>query len=160
MKFTPAPKPEPKPKRQRTGLQRGGRKPKEAGRRYEARLADRYGMRRQVGSGAFGGIDPMLLGDVIGEVGRLKLLIEAKSWNKVDGRGEKVVTFPAALLDKISREAELLGRVPLFVYHVKGSTEEWAVVRFDWLYETLSELEREVSELTDQVLNIDTETSG
>jgi hypothetical protein len=133
-------------------MARGGKKPREAGRRYEKAFADKFQMRRQVGSGAFGGADPMLHGDVIGEIGRLKLLIEAKSWNKVDGRGEKVVSFSVSLLDKISREADLLGRLPIFVYHVKGSSDEWAVVRFDWLYETIKALELEVEELTLQVL--------
>jgi hypothetical protein len=130
-------------------MARGGRKPKEAGRRYEKSFADKYGYHRQVGSGAFGALDPTLLGDVVGEIGRLKLLFETKSWDKVDGRGEKVVTFPVSLLDKISREAALLQKTPVFIYHVKGSTDEWAVVKWDWFHNLLSDLFREIDILTE-----------
>lgn len=144
-------KPTPKPKKAPTGLARGGKKPKEAGRRYERHFADKYDMHRQVGSGAFGVVDPSLVGDITGEIGRLKLLFEAKSWHQVDGRGEKVVTFSVALLDKIAREAEQLGRVPLFIYHVKGATDEWAVIKYDWLHEILGNLENEIAELTLQL---------
>lgn len=145
----PIDKPKPKEKKPRKPL-RGGRKPKEAGRRYEARFAERYGMRRQVGSGAFGVADPTLVGDVVGEIGRLKLLFEAKSWDKVDGRGEKVVSFSKSLLDKINREAELLGREPIFIYHIKNDTTEWAVVKYNWLHELIKKWESEIKALIDE----------
>lgn len=143
----PIPKPAKKVKNPRP-LGRGGRKPKEAGRRYEKAFADKYGFQRQVGSGAFGVVDPLLLGDVKGEIGSRKLLLECKSWEKVSGRGEKVVSFPAALLDKIAKEAELLGRSPVFIYHIKNSTDEWAVVKFSWLYELIEDYERQIEELS------------
>jgi hypothetical protein len=132
-------------------MSRGGKKPKEAGRRYEKSFADRYGYRRQVGSGAFGGVDPTLLGDVVGEIGRLKFLFETKSWDKVDGRGEKVVTFPVALLHKIAKEAELLQKIPIFVYHVKGASDEWAVVKWDWFHNLLTGLMQEIAEYEGQL---------
>jgi len=147
----PIPKPKKRPKKTQAGLRRGGKKPKEAGRRYEKSFADKYGMRRQVGSGAFGSVDPLLVGDVIGEIGRLKLLFEAKSWDKVDGRGEKVVTFSKALLDKISKEAQLLGRAPIFLYHIKGESDEWAVVRYDWLHDLITKWEEEIINLAEQL---------
>lgn len=153
MPFNPAPKPKKKIKSAPKGLSRGGKKPKEAGRRYEKKFADQYGFKRVLGSGAFGAMDPMLNGDVSGEIGRLKLLFEAKSWDKVDGRGEKVVSFPAALLAKIAKEAELLGRAPIFLYHIKGDTEEWAVVKYSWLHETLTSLWQQIEELERQLEN-------
>lgn len=146
------PIPKPRKKAKTTGLSRGGRKPKEAGRRYERKFADQYGFRRQVGSGAFGPHNPDLLGDVIGDIGHLKLLFENKSWDKVDGRGEKVVSFPVALLTKISKEAELLGRIPIFIYHVKGASDEWAVVKYEWLHDTLMQLTQQIAELEAQIL--------
>lgn len=147
----PVPKPQKKIKAPPKGLRRGGRKPKEAGRRYEKKFADTYGFKRVLGSGAFGSQDPTLNGDVSGEIGRLKLLFEAKSWDKVDGRGEKVISFPAALLAKIAKEAELLGRAPIFIYHLKGSTDEWAVVKYEWLHETLTSLWNQIEELERQL---------
>lgn len=152
--FNPVPKPKKKVKAPPKPM-RGGRKPKEAGRRYEKKFADKYGFKRVLGSGAFGAMDPMLNGDVSGEIGRLKILFEAKSWDKVDGRGEKVVSFSAALLDKIAKEAELLGRAPIFIYHIKNSTDEWAVVKYDWLHETLTNLMNQIDELERQLLDND-----
>lgn len=149
--FRPVPKPAKKEKKAPKPMSRGGKKPKEAGRRYEKSFADRYGYRRQVGSGAFGSVDPTLLGDVVGEIGRLKLLFETKSWDKVDGRGQKVVTFPVSLLTKIAKEAELLGKAPVFVYHVKGASDEWAVVKWDWFHNLLTDLFREIEELSEGV---------
>lgn len=149
--INPAKGPIPKPKK--ILKQKGGRKPKETGRRYEKHFADKFGYHRQVGSGAFGAVDPTLLGDVTGEIGRLRLLFETKSWDKVDGRGEKVVTFSVSLLNKIAKEAELLERVPVFIYHVKGSTDEWAVVKWDWFHTILTGLMQEIAELEEQVLH-------
>lgn len=145
------PKPPKREKKPGRGLQRGGAKPKEAGRRYEHSFAKRFGFQRQVGSGAFGVADPMLQGDIKGEIGRLKLLFEAKSWDKRDSKGEKTVTFPAALLDKIAKEAEVLGRDPIFIYHVKGSGDEWAVVKYDWLHALIARWEQEIYDLTAQL---------
>jgi hypothetical protein len=156
--FNPINKPPKKIKKpyaglKRTPLKRGGKKPKEAGRRYEKSFADKYGYRRQVGSGAFGSADPTLLGDVVGEIGRLRLLFELKSWDKVDGRGEKVVSFPSSLLDKISAEADLLGRLPIFIYHIKGASDEWAVVKYEWLHDTLTSLMKTIEEMEDELIN-------
>lgn len=149
----PNPKPKKKLKKPSVGLQRGGKKPREAGRRYEKSFAEKFGYRRVVGSGAFAGVDPTLSGDVVGEIGRLKILFELKSWDRVDGRGEKVVTFSVNLLDKIQKEAELLERIPIFIYHVKGSSDEWAVVNYQWLHDTLTMLIQENADLEAQVLD-------
>lgn len=144
----PIPKPKKKPKVSPKPMNRGGKKPKEAGRRYEKSFADKYSFKRQVGSGAFGVADPMLLGDVTGSIGSKDFLFELKSWDKVSGRGEKTVSFPVALLEKISKEASLLGKAPCFIYHVKGASDEWAVVRFDWLYDLINDYERQIEELS------------
>ena len=94
----------------------------------------------------------MLLGDVVGEIGRLRLLFELKSWTVVEGRGEKTVTFPLSLLEKIASEAEVLGRVPVFVYHVKNASNEWAVVEYSWLHKTISYYEETIAALEEQLL--------
>lgn len=160
------PKPTKQPKEPKRGFQRGGRKPKDAGRRYEHRFATKFNepdgptdekgkqlihFRRQVGSGAFGKADPGLKGDILGDIVRLRLAFEAKSWDKINGRGEKTVTFPADFLYKIDEEAKTLNRDPIFVYHIKGDEEEWAVVRYSWLHEKLREYELYVYQLEHQL---------
>jgi hypothetical protein len=130
-------------------LNRGGRKPKAAGGRYEHAFAKKFGFRRVVGSGAFGHVDPTLKGDVLGEIGRLKLAFETKSWEQYDGRGKKTVSFSVALLDKIAAEAKILGREPIFVYHVKGASNEWAVLEYQWLHDLITRYEKEIMELLD-----------
>lgn len=155
----PAKREKPAPK----GLRRsGGRKPREQGRRYEQRFARKYDepdgptstsgkplihYHRNPGSGAFVG----LKGDVLAELVSLNLVFEAKSWTPVEGRGGKTVTFPASLLDKIDEEAKQLGRIPIFIYHVKGQEEEWAVVRYSWLHSKLREYELQIRSLTEQL---------
>lgn len=101
-------------------------------------------MRRQVGSGAFGNVDPILKGDIKGEIGRLLLLFEAKSWDQVDGRGAKTVSFPVALIDKIEAEALTEDRFPIFVYHPKGSQREIAFCYYDRLHALLKEAYRQL----------------
>lgn len=145
----PIPKPTPKPKKAPVGLRRGGRKPKDAGRRYEHSFANKHGYKRIVGSGAFGALDPMLLGDVSGEIGRVKFLAELKSYNRVDGRGSKVISFPVSILEKIKNEAILVNRVPLLIYHVKGATNEWAILDFDDLKSLIEGYEQEIERLSD-----------
>lgn len=125
---------------------KGGRKPKDTGRRYERSFAQKYGGKRVVGSGAFGVVDPGLVGDVVQTVGDLDMLLELKSLNRLDGRGEKTITFPVAWLEKIDREATSVGKVPGFVYHVKGSPQEYIVLRFDWFKELIEEYVRQISE--------------
>ena len=155
-------KPEKREKAPRVGLRSGGRKSKDAGRRYEQRFAQKYDepdgptsasgkplvhYKRVPGSGAF----VELKGDVLAEIGTLAIAFELKSWNKVDGRGEKTVTFPTSLLDKIDAEAKTLNRVPILIYHPKGSEEEWAVVRYSWLHERFREYELQIHALTEQL---------
>jgi hypothetical protein len=155
-------KPEKREKAPRVGLRSGGRKSKDAGRSYEQRFARRYDepdgptdakgkplvhFKRVPGSGAF----VELKGDVLAEIVALNLAFELKSWNKVDGRGEKTVTFPASYLAKIEQEASVLNRHPIFIYHIKGDSEEWAVVKYSWLHSKFREYELQIRALTEQL---------
>lgn len=161
-RVTAAPKPPKKEKKPRSPLSYGGKKPKEAGRRYELSFAKRYDepdgprshtgkplihFRRRPGSGAF----LELKGDILGDLVQLKLLFEAKSWHKMDGRGEKTVTFPASLLYKLDEEAKTEDRVPMFIYHIKNDSEEWAVIRYSWLHDKIRTYELAIRELTEQL---------
>ena len=133
-------KPPPKPK--------GGRKPKDSGRRFEKQIADKYGGQRVVGSGAFGPVDPMLVGDVRLTVGTLKFLTEAKKRApKINMRGEKSITLSTDMLDKIEREALIGGEEPILIFGVKGRSSEWVIMRWDRLHWILSEQERQINEL-------------
>lgn len=151
-------KPQRRVKAKPTGaIARGGKKPKEAGRRFEARVRDKYNdpprvvVKRQVGSGAFGVADPMLLADLLIDIGRLKLAAEVKSWATVDARGEKTITVPASVLYKLDQEAKILNRDPIGIFHLKGSTEEWAFIRLSWLIEHFAEWEETIKALSDQL---------
>lgn len=167
---TAVPKPEKQQKAAAKGLSRsGGRKPKEAGRRFEQRMVDKYTeaksplpcpncgqlplvyVKRQVGSGAFGKADPDLVGDLLLNIGRLRLLAEAKSWNKTLASGEKTINVPASVLYKLDQEARQLGRDPIGLFHMKNDTEEWAFVRLDWLINNLREWERCIRDLDQQL---------
>ena len=151
------PKPTRIPKDSPRGLSRGGKRPKEAGRRFEARFAKKYDdpplvkFRRQVGSGAFGKVDPGLLADVLGDIGSLLLAFEVKSWDRHDARGQKVLTIPSSVLYKLDLEAKTLNRHPVLIAHLKGDEEEWAVCRYSWLHSVLKELQRQVVALNAQV---------
>lgn len=127
---------------------RGGRKPKDAGKRYERSFAQKFGYKRVVGSGAFGLVDPMLQGDVMAKIGRLDMLLELKSLTKVDSRGAKTINFPLSFLEKIELEAKSIGKVPGLLYHVKGSTQEYIILRFDWFKELVEDYERQIKELS------------
>ena len=144
-------KPTPKQKKPRVGLRRAGTKPKEAGRRAERAFANKYNFQRQIGSGAFGKVDPLLVGDVSGNIGRLKFLFELKALEQYNGRGERTVAFPRSWLEKINIEAKSLGRIPMFIYHFKGSNEDWAVIRYDVLHAILAEQEKQIAELDAQL---------
>lgn len=152
------PHPRKQLKQPAAGLRRGGSKPHEAGRRAEHHFAKRYDapdgptnengrplvhFRRQPGSGAFVG----LKGDVLGDLVKLRILFEVKSWNKVNARGEKTVTFPFSFLEKLDDEAKQLDRIPIFIWHQKQSEEEWAVIRYSWLHEKLREYEMAIYQL-------------
>lgn len=160
--FGAPPKPVPREKSAPKGLRSAGRKPKEAGRRYEQRFVRKYdepdgptdakgkpliNFRRVPGSGAF----VTLPGDVLAELVSLNLVFELKSWDRVNARGEKTVTFPLRLLTKIDEEAKQLNRVPLLIYHQKNEEEEWAVVRYSWLHEKLRTYELAIRDLTEQL---------
>jgi len=156
--FNPVPKPSKTPKKSKAGgLARGGKKPKEAGRRFEARVVEKYNdpplvkVKRQVGSGAFGKTDPMLLADLLIDIGRLKLAAEVKSWDKVNAKGEKTITVPAAVLYKLDAEAKVLGRDPVGILHMKGDSEEWCFIRMSWFVEKLKEYESTIINLQAQL---------
>lgn len=129
---------------------RGGKKPKEAGRRYERALAQKYGFKTVLGSGAFGAVDPTLQGDVVAKIGDLDMLLELKSLNKIDGRGEKIVNFPLSFLEKIDQEARSMNKVPGLIYHPKGSTQEYIVLRFDWFKEKIEDYMAQIEYLQEE----------
>lgn len=83
-----------------------------------------------VGSGAFGIVDPLLRGDLKGQMGRKKFLLEMKAWHKVDARGAKQISLSIDILDKIRREAEVEARYAGVIYHPKGTNRYLAI--FDW----------------------------
>lgn len=153
----PVPKPQKRIKEPSRGLQRGGKKPKEAGRRYEQRVRDKFHepplviVKRQVGSGAFGKVDPMLLADLLIDIGRLKLAAEVKSWATVDGRGEKTITVPASVLYKLDLEAKTMNRDPIGIFHMKNSEEEWCFIRMSWFVEKLKDYEGTIIALEQQL---------
>lgn len=127
---------------------RGGKKPKDAGKRYERSFAQKYDYKRVVGSGAFGQVDANLQGDVTAKIGALDMLLELKSLNKVDGRGAKIINFPLSFLEKIELEAKSIGKIPGLVYHTKGSTQEYIVLRFDWFKQLVEDYDRQIKELS------------
>lgn len=134
---------------------KGGKKPKDSGRRFERQIASKYGGQRVVGSGAFGPVDPMLVGDVRITVGTLKFLTEAKKRApKVTMKGEKSITLSVDMLDKIERESLIGGEEPLLIFGVKGRSSEWAVMRWDRLHWILAEQERQINELEDRYDNL------
>ena len=130
---------------------KGGRKPKDAGRRFERQIASKYGGQRVVGSGAFGPVDPALVGDVRLTVGTLKFLSEAKKRApKINMKGEKSITLSVDMLDKIEREALIGGEIDILIFGVKGRSTEWAVIKWDKLHEILSDQERQIQELDER----------
>lgn len=135
----PIPKPTPK--------KRGGKSPRDSGIGFERKFVKKHGYKRVVGSGAFGLQDPMLKGDVEARIGDKDYLLETKNLNKVDGRGEKTVTFPLSFLEKITKEAEAKGRIPGLIYHPKGSSKDYLFVEFDWFKELVEDYVRQIKEL-------------
>ena len=135
-------KPEPKIK--------GGKKPKDAGKRYERAFAQKNDFKRVVGSGAFGTVDPALQGDVGAKIGDLDMLLELKSLNKINGRGEKIVNFPLSFLEKIDQEARSMNKVPGLIYHPKGSTQEYIVLRFDWFKDKIEDYMAQIEHLQEE----------
>jgi hypothetical protein len=128
---------------------KGGKKPKDMGRRFERQIASKYGGQRVVGSGAFGEMDPALKGDVRIPVGHLKFLVEAKKRTpKINQKGEKSITLSVDMLDKIEQEALVGGEIDILIFGVKGRTTEWAVIKWDKLYEILGDYERQIDELS------------
>ena len=104
-----------------------------------------------MGSGAFGPVDPALVGDVRLPIGTLKFLSEAKKRTpKINMKGEKSITLSVDMLDKIEREASIGGEIDILIFGVKGRSTEWAVIKWDKLYEILSEQERQIEELEER----------
>ena len=159
----PIPKPEKREKAPRQGLRRsGGKSPGESGRKYERHFVNKYDepdgpkgtngkplihFKRNPGSGAF----VELKGDVLGDIVALKLMFELKTWAKHTARGEKTMTLPMEILYKLDEEAKTENRVPMLIYHTKGDSEEWAVIRYSWLHEKIRDYELQIRSLTMQV---------
>lgn len=127
---------------------KGGKKPKDSGRRFERQIASKYGGTRVVGSGAFGEVDPVLKGDVRIPIGSLKLLSEAKKRApKINMKGEKSITLSVDMLDKIQKEAAVTGEVDILIFGVKGRSTEWAIIEWPKLYDMLRDYEHQISAL-------------
>jgi hypothetical protein len=151
--FRPVPKP-PKKVKKAPAKKRGGKAPKKAGIRQEANFRDQYdGFERVVGSGAFGAYDPTLRGDLKGQIGRKRFLLEMKAWTTVNARGEKTISLPISVLDKIREEAdmELTPRHAGVIFHPMNSNR-WIAI-FDWqdLYDLLKEQEDYIARLEEAV---------
>lgn len=132
----------------RTGIKSGGRKPKDAGRRQEREFAKKYDeFTRVVGSGAFGGFDPLLQGDLKGDIGRKKFLLEMKSWATVNAAGEKTINVPVSVLDKVRVEALPTDRHAGLVFHPKGTNRYIAIFDWDDFYELMVESENYIERL-------------
>jgi hypothetical protein len=132
----------------RTGIKRGGRKPKDAGRRQEREFANKYEeFTRVVGSGAFGNFDPVLKGDLKGRIGRKPFLLEMKSWATVDATGAKTINLPLHVLDKVRIEGLTENQYAGVVFHPKGTTRYIAI--FDWedFYNLFKEQEEYIARL-------------
>ena len=168
--FQPVPKPTKKPKKEkapkktRSSLGGGGKKPSEVGRRDEYRMTQKYdnytddnfvSMRRIPGSGAF----VMLPGDLKLDIGaaknperkRFRALIENKAYERFDGRGEKIVTFPLSYLTKIKDEAEPEGKFSALTYHPRGETDELFVCFFEDILKYFIETERTIAAYQEQL---------
>lgn len=149
MPLTAAPKP-PKKVKEKKAKSRGGKAPRKAGIKQEANFRDQHeGFDRVVGSGAFGNYDPTLRGDLKGQVGRKRFLLEMKAWTVINGRGEKTITVPLSVLDKIRKEAdyEVPPRHAGVIFHPMRS-DRWIAI-FDWkdFYDLLSEQEEYIKKL-------------
>ncbi len=151
----PIPKPKKKEKKpttilRRTGIKRGGKAPRKAGIKQEANFRDKYeGFVRVVGSGAFGAYDPNLRGDLKGQVGRKKFLLEMKAWTTVNAKGEKTINIPLSVLDKIRQEAdyEITPRHAGVIFHPMNTTRWIAIFDWDDFYNILSEQEEYILRL-------------
>jgi hypothetical protein len=151
---TPVPKPKKKLKTAVSGLKRGGKSPRKAGIKQESNFVNNYeGFRRVVASGAFGAIDPTLRGDIKGEIGRKRFILEMKAWHKIDGTGSKTINVPLSVLDKIRLEAdyEIPPRDAGVIFHPKN-TNRWIAI-FDWndFYRIMTEQEEYIARLEEEI---------
>ena len=129
-------------------MKRGGRKPKEAGRRQEREFANKYeGFERVIMSGAAGIYDPLLKGDIRGRIGRKKYLLEMKAWDKVDGQGEKTINVPLSVLDKVRKEGETENRYAGVVFHPKNTSRYVAIFDWDEFFNFMTEQEEYIERL-------------
>lgn len=156
--LTAVPKPPKKVKKAKSKV-RGGKAPRKAGIKQEANFRDTYeGFTRVVGSGAFGIYDPLLKGDLKGQVGRKKFLLEMKAWAIINGKGEKTVTVSLPTLDKIRQEAdvEIPPRYAGVIFHPMN-TSRWVAV-FDWddFYDVLHEQEEYIARLEKELERLST----
>lgn len=150
------PKPPKKVKEPKTAMKRGGKAPRKAGIKQEGNFRDQFeGFQRVVGSGAFGNYDPLLKGDLKGQVGRKRFLLEMKAWTVINGKGEKTISVPLPVLDKIRQEAdvEIPPRHAGVIFHPMRSNR-WIAI-FDWkdFYEILKEQEDYIDRLEKELEN-------
>jgi hypothetical protein len=86
--------------------------------------------RRQLASGAL----HFALGDMITEEELTAALAEFKERSSVDARGNKQITIKKEWLDKLEKEAKLMGRDYYFLpFRFKDSDKDYVVIEFDLL---------------------------
>lgn len=100
-----------------------------------------YQARRQLGSGNIW----FMPGDVADTV----ILAECKERLVVSAKGEKSITIPKTMLEKIEEEAKMVGTYPALVFRYKG--DEKGKTYFTMDFDTLEELVHEVKYLRHQV---------
>lgn len=93
-----------------------------------------YLARRQIGSGNIW----FMPGDVADTI----ILAECKERNTVNSKGEKTMTIPKTMLEKIEQEAKSLGSYPALPFRYKGdeSGKTYVVNDFDVLCEMTHEI--------------------
>lgn len=86
--------------------------------------------RRQIGSGAFGG----MLGDVITEEELTSSISEFKERGGVDARGKKQITIKKEWLDKLKEEADHMHKDYYFLpFSFKGEDTDYVAMEYDIL---------------------------
>ena len=106
-----------------------------------------YQARRQLGSGNIW----FMPGDVADTV----ILAECKERLTVTSKGEKNMTIPKTMLEKIEKEAKMYNAYPVLVFRYKG--DEKAKTYFTMDFEYLTEMVHEIKYLRHQMQELEAE---
>ena len=87
-------------------------------------------------------------GDLKGQIGDKRFLLEMKAWATVNAAGEKTITVPLSVLDKILKEAETENRFGGLIFVPKGTTRNIAIFEWDDFYFILKDQEDHIARLT------------